>query len=102
MSVYDGVKKIALCLDFAQIPGWIDNVEWAKSILRTLTLLCLIKPPESHQFVNSCVLVYDDCRAVLEAMDEFKLKKKENMRFQTLIKNFKSSVHLDVKVRKFP
>jgi hypothetical protein len=48
LSVHDGVKKIVLCLDFAQIPGWIDNIEWTKSILRTLTLLCLIRPPESH------------------------------------------------------
>lgn len=44
MKTHDGVKKIALCLNFAQIPGWIENIEWAKSILKILTLIAFMQP----------------------------------------------------------
>lgn len=44
MNIRDGVNKIALCLNFAQIPGWIENIEWTKTILRILTLMCFMQP----------------------------------------------------------
>jgi hypothetical protein len=52
LNTFEGVQKLVLCLDFAQIPGFIENVEWAKSLLRILTLLCFINPPTSHKYVT--------------------------------------------------
>lgn len=49
MNIRDGVNKIALCLDFAEIPGYIDNIEWAKTILKILTLICFLSP-EGHKY----------------------------------------------------
>lgn len=48
VKMYDGVNRIALCLNFAQIPGSIDNVEWAKTILKVLTVICFLSP-EAHK-----------------------------------------------------
>lgn len=116
--MYDGVNRIALCLNFAEIPGSIDNIEWAKTILKVLTLLCFLSS-EAHKYSNCFSLCYffiffpkqyifkkmlnqqqieKNDRMVVDAMSYYKNKNSEIRRFETLLKNFSAAVHLDLKI----
>ena len=87
MNIHDGVKKIALSLNFARIPGWSDSIEWTKTILRTLTLVCFMQG------------VSDGHQKVLDAMSHFKNKNMETHRFETLVKEFSEALYPDLRVR---
>eukprot|EP01117_Protostelium_nocturnum_P007060 TRINITY_DN2530_c0_g1_i3.p1 TRINITY_DN2530_c0_g1~~TRINITY_DN2530_c0_g1_i3.p1 ORF type:complete len:985 (-),score=407.30 TRINITY_DN2530_c0_g1_i3:132-3086(-) len=80
----DAIKKIALCLGVAKdLAGRMEPVEWSKIVLKTLTLLCFVKP-NGHKLV-------------LEAMSNVKIKNNEKRRFEGLVRSFASSVHSDAK-----
>jgi len=80
----EGIKRIALCMNMADIPGSMDVLEWTVSILKILTLVCFVKP-NGHKMV-------------LEAMSHYRNKNNESKRFETLVKYFGACVHMDHKM----
>ncbi|PRP79969.1 actin binding protein [Planoprotostelium fungivorum] len=80
----DAVKRIALSMNIADIPGSMEGLEWTIIILRMLTRVCVVKP-NGH-------------RSVLEAMSHYRNKNNETRRFETMVKYFGTSVHMDAKV----
>lgn len=71
-----GIKRIVLCLDS-------PNEDTRQKILRLMSLVCLM--PKGHS-------------VIMDAFNNFKAKKKEKGRFETLLKFLSEATSLDQKV----